>query len=146
MPQLDLSRCGRLVALALMCGHAPLAIAGDEKFSLSDLSNEQRGMLFTQIDAYGLATAYLNACQRPTNLVARLAPIARGCIEEPDIVTVVKMYKQALARHTAKYNCAAPGAPEMIAKIEQKIAMIVSGLDQACHSRSFYRLMLVPKM
>jgi hypothetical protein len=110
----------------------------ETKFSLADLTAEQRAEFYKQIDSYGLATAYLNACHRPPRIVERLSPIARGCVDEKSFNKVKTMYNSAVLSYSSGYNCAAPGADTLVAKIEQKIEKIVSTARSACQLRSFF--------
>jgi len=110
----------------------------ETKFSLADLTAEQRAEFYKQIDSYGLATAYLNACHRPPRIVERLSPIARGCVDEESFNKVKTMYNAAVLTYSSRYNCSAPGAGTMVANIEQKIEEIVSTARNACQLRSFF--------
>jgi hypothetical protein len=109
-------------------------------FKLTDLSNDQRAELFTQIDAYGLLTAFLNYCQRPPNIVARLTPIVQGCVEEASWTVVKDRYTAAVVDNSGAYKCAPPGAAIKFSEFERKIDNIISNMRTACRLRSFYRL------
>ena len=121
-----------LICLILGSAHA------ETKFSLADLTAEQRAELYKQVDAYGFATAYLNACHRPPRIVERLSPIARGCVDEESFNKVKTMYNAAVHAYSLRFNCSAPGADRMMAKIEQKIEYVVSTARNACRLRSLF--------
>jgi hypothetical protein len=123
---------------ALVCCFSVGPAAADP-VRLADLSDAQRTELFVQIERYGLVTAYLNFCQRPPNLVAKLMPIVQGCIEEASIATIRDRYTYAVVISSGLYNCEGRD-PNMIARFERTLASLISNVRTACRLRSFYNL------
>jgi len=120
------------------------AAHSESLFKLSDLSNDRRAELFTQIDAWGLVTAFLNYCQRPPNIVEKLTPIVQGCVDEASFAAVKDKYNAAVVSNSGGYDCAGPGTNKKIPEIEGKIASAISRMRTACRLRSFYHLS-IPK-
>jgi hypothetical protein len=127
--------CAAIVAL-LCCTGARC----ETLFKLSDLSDDERNDLFTQVDAYGAVTAFLDYCRRPPNLVAQLTAIAPGCVDPTSFTAVLDRYTAAVVRNSGPYRCAGPGAATMIPEYEAKIASVVSKMKTACRLRSFYKI------
>jgi hypothetical protein len=121
---------------ALYCGSARC----EDLIKLSDLSDTQRAELFTQIDYYGLVTAFLDYCQRPPNLVQRLTPIVQGCVDPASYTAVLDRYTTAIVENSGPYNCRGPGWEKKIPEFEAKIVSLLSSMKTACRFRSLYRV------
>lgn len=136
LPGIAIRCLSAALLLPALCG----SLRSETLFKLSDLSNEQRVDLFTQIDTFGAATAMLDYCQRPPNLVAQIVPIAEGCVDAASLSVVLDRYTTAVVENSGAYNCRAPGSATLIPEIEAKMAGIVASLRKACRLRSFYSI------
>ena len=106
-------------------------------FRLSDLSSSQRAEFYEQVDGFGMLEAVLNYCKRPPNMVERITAIARDCVDDASLQTVVKRYKEAISKNAGAYHCEGKAFQKEMPRFEEKIENIVSGLKAACRFRSF---------
>ena len=126
--------CGLLLVFSVfVCD----AAHGTGLFKLTDLSSSQRSEFFEQVDGFGMLEAVLNYCKRPPNMIGRITAIARDCVDDASLQTVVKRYKEALARNAGSYHCEDKAFQKEVPVFEGKIENIVSGLKIACRVRSF---------
>src|ERR1700761_1569732 len=110
---------------------------GASLFRLSDLSSSQRAEFYEQVDGFGMLEAVLNYCKRPPNMVERITAIARDCVDDASLQTVVKRYKEAISKNAGAYHCEDKAFQKEMPRFEEKIENIVSGLKLACRVRSF---------
>jgi hypothetical protein len=113
------------------------AASGASLFKLSDLSSSQRAEFYEQVDGFGMLEAVLNYCKRPPNMVERITAIARDCVDDASLQTVVKRYKEAIGKNAGAYHCEDKAFQKEMPRFEEKIENIVSGLKTACRFRSF---------
>lgn len=119
-------------------------LAAETLFDLSDLSDQQREVLFNGVDGYAVVEAFLNYCQRPPELESKVRKIAKGCISEKSLSSVAERYAHQITIETGnppyKYNCADPGVRYMANKFEKKIELFLANLKYACRFRALYSL------
>lgn len=125
------------VLLLILSAFSWEAAHSAELFKLSDLSKSQRAQLYEQVEGFGFLEAVLNYCKRPPNMVERISAIARDCVDDVSLQTVVRRYKEAIAKNAGAYHCEDKSFQQEVPKFEEKIENIVSGLRTACRFRSF---------
>jgi hypothetical protein len=130
-----LRRYGVLLLTVIVFGCE--AAHGAGLFKLSDLTSSQRAEFYEQVDGFGMLEAVLNYCKRPPNMVERITAIARDCVDDASLQTVVKRYKEAISRNAGAYHCEDKAFQKEMPRFEEKIENIVSGLKTACRFRSF---------
>jgi hypothetical protein len=128
---------GVVLSAIILCGSA---VAQAPLPKLSDLSPERRADLFTQIDAIGLITAMFNYCQHPPNVVGRLTPVLKGCIDAGSLDTVLDRLTSAVVENSGAYNCRGASWEQKWPEIERKIDVLVSSVKTACQRRSLYKI------
>src|SRR5579862_6199149 len=91
--------CVALISLACTTARC------EKLFSIGDLTTGQRAELYTQIDAWGAATAFFSYCQIPLpHLIAELTPILKGCVDPASLTVVLDRFTTAVVENGGLRN------------------------------------------
>jgi hypothetical protein len=112
---------------------------------LSDLSSDQQAELYTQIDAWGAATAEFDYCRIPLHLIADLTPIFEGCVDPASLAAVLDRFTAGVVAYSGAVPCDAPGVRDYVPDIQRKAMALISAAKIGCAARSFYKVSL-PKI
>jgi hypothetical protein len=111
-----------------------------EPFGMKDLTDDQRAILFHELEKYAVVTAGLNYCERPPFLQNRIRSVATGCVEAQSLDMIEERFDNEVKKWSGRTDCSDKKLQIIMDRATQKMRWLVDDIKTACKLRIFYKI------